>query len=115
MFPVPHGAVCAALLPHVMETNLHALRTRDPQNPALPRFEEIAHLLTGDAHASAADGVNWTRRLVIDLGISGLRSYGIRSADTAAIVEAAGKASSMKANPLPLTSAELANILTAAL
>jgi alcohol dehydrogenase class IV len=115
MFPAPHGAACAALLPPVMEANLVALRTRDPQNSALPRFEEIARLVTGNAHATAADGVNWTRRLVVDLGIPSLRSYGIRSADTAAIVEAAGKASSMKANPLPLTPTELTDILAAAL
>jgi len=30
MFRAPHGAVCAALLPHVMETNLIALRERAP-------------------------------------------------------------------------------------
>ena len=30
MFPAPHGAVCAALLPHVMEVNVRALRARDP-------------------------------------------------------------------------------------
>ena len=28
MFPAPHGAVCAALLPHVTAVNLDALRTR---------------------------------------------------------------------------------------
>ena len=29
-FPAPHGAVCAALLPQVMEANLRALRQRQP-------------------------------------------------------------------------------------
>ncbi len=29
MFPAPHGAVCAALLPHGMTANLHALRARE--------------------------------------------------------------------------------------
>ena len=32
MFPAPHGAVCAALLPHVMAANLRALREREPEN-----------------------------------------------------------------------------------
>src|ERR1022692_1675930 len=30
MFAAPHGAICAALLPHVMEVNVQALRARDP-------------------------------------------------------------------------------------
>ena len=47
MFPAPHGAVCAALLPHVMEANLRALRLRQPDSPALARYEAVARLLTG--------------------------------------------------------------------
>lgn len=37
MSHAPHGAVCARLLPLVMETNLHALRTRLPDSPAIAR------------------------------------------------------------------------------
>ncbi len=29
-FPAPHGAVCAALLPHVMSMNFRALSARQP-------------------------------------------------------------------------------------
>src|SRR5205807_1153012 len=57
MFPAPHGAVCAALLPQVMEVNLRALRQRAPQSEALARFVEIARILTGRAEADANDGV----------------------------------------------------------
>ena len=39
MFPAPHGAVCAAILPHAMEINLEALRSRTPQGNALKRYE----------------------------------------------------------------------------
>src|SRR5581483_5456587 len=42
MSPVPHGAACAALLPHAMRVNLRALRTRAPEHPALARFREVA-------------------------------------------------------------------------
>ncbi len=38
MFPAPHGAVCARLLPVVMEANLRALQAREPDNPALRRY-----------------------------------------------------------------------------
>src|SRR5271157_2433983 len=42
MFPAPHGAVCAALLPHVMATNLRALREREPDSYALRRYYRVA-------------------------------------------------------------------------
>ena len=31
MFPAPHGAVCAALLPHAMGVNVRALRRTRPR------------------------------------------------------------------------------------
>jgi alcohol dehydrogenase class IV len=115
MFPAPHGAVCAALLPHVMAANVVALRTRAPQAAALARFDDVARLLTGHPHATAADGIRWIRELTSTLHIPPLRTYGVSSADTAAIVAAAAKASSMKANPIALTSVELGAVLEAAL
>lgn len=115
MFPAPHGAVCAALLPHVMTANLAALRARQPRSPALTRFDEIARLLTGRPHATADDGVDWINELVTALQIPPLSTYGISRQDTSAIVEAAAKASSMKANPLLLSSDELSGILARSL
>jgi alcohol dehydrogenase class IV len=115
MFPAPHGAICACLLPHVMNANLRALRARAPAHPALARYEDIARLLTGKAHASADDGVHWVSELVRDLAIPSPTTFGLTPNDAAAIVAAAEKASSMKANPLPLTSAELHAILAAVL
>ena len=47
MFPAPHGAVCAALLPHVMATNVRALRQRSLGSVALQRYDEVARMLTG--------------------------------------------------------------------
>jgi alcohol dehydrogenase class IV len=61
MFPAPHGAVCAALLPHVMVANLRALRERPPEYPALNRYEEAARWLTGNTNATADDGVAWVK------------------------------------------------------
>jgi alcohol dehydrogenase class IV len=114
MFPAPHGAVCAALLPPVMAANLIALQTRYAESSVLQRYREIARWLTGDEEATAEDGVTWVRQLAADLEIPPLRTYGIGKADFPALVEKAGKASSMKANPLPLTAEELTGILTAA-
>jgi alcohol dehydrogenase class IV len=98
----------------VMAANLIALQTRYAESSVLQRYREIARWLTGDEEATAEDGVTWVRQLAADLEIPPLRTYGIGKADFPALVEKAGKASSMKANPLPLTAEELTGILTAA-
>jgi alcohol dehydrogenase class IV len=111
MFPAPHGAICAALLPHVIETNLNALRARAPSHYSIRRYAELGRLLTGANNATADDGIRWIRELVAALHIPSLGSYGIKAVDIPAIVKAAMNASSMKANPLPLTNRELTSIL----
>lgn len=110
----PHGALCAALLPHGMATNISALRSRAPLHPSLERYSAIAHLLTGRKDATAEDGAEWVRALCADLNISGLRAWGIALADLPTVVEKAARASSMQANPLPLTGEELLAVLSAA-
>ena len=113
MFPAPHGAVCAALLAPVMEANVKALRDRYAESDTLTRYYEVARWLTGDAEATANVGVEWVRQLAADLKIPGLSSYGIQESDIPDLVDKAGKASSMKANPIPLTAAELTTIVKA--
>ncbi len=112
MFGAPHGAVCAALLPHVLDVNLRALRARAPDHPALPRYRELAALLTGAPAADVRpeDGVAFVAVLTRDLGVPGLASHGLRAADVPTLVSKAKEASSMKGNPLPLTDAELTEI-----
>jgi len=114
-FPAPHGAVCAALLPHVMEANLGALRQRQPAADTVRRYEEVARLVTGSPTATAQAGVGWVRKLVTDLEIPGLSRYGLRHENTAELVAKAGQASSMKTNPIALTAEEMAGILEHAL
>jgi alcohol dehydrogenase class IV len=114
-FPAPHGAVCAALLPQVMEANLRALRQRQPAAETLRRYEAVARLLTGSATTTAEPGVEWVRKLVADLGIPSLGHYGLKPEHMAELVEKASQASSMKANPIVLTRDELAGILQRAL
>lgn len=115
MFDAPHGAVCAALLPHGMAMNIAALRVRAPESESLVRYREVARMLTGNADATAEDGVEVVRELVKKLEIPGLRTYGLNAGDVPTLTEKAARASSMRANPLPLTQDELAAVLTAAL
>ena len=111
----PHGALCAALLPHGMAANVAALRRRAPQHPVLERYVVIARLLTGRPEASAEDGIEWVRSLCAELNVPALHTWGITEADLPGVVEKAAHASSMKANPLPLTSGELLELVTSAL
>ncbi|MCY1076060.1 iron-containing alcohol dehydrogenase [Archangium lansingense] len=111
MFEAPHGAVCAALLPATLEVNLRALRARAPSHPALPRFQEVAVLLTGRVDARAEECITWVRELCQALGVPGLGYHGLTEADVPRLVTRAKAASSMKANPLPLTDEELTEIV----
>jgi alcohol dehydrogenase class IV len=111
----PHGAVCAALLPHVCAINLRAIEAREPAHAARDRYVTIARLLTGHPTASAVDGVAWLRALVADLGIPPLRAYGVGVSDVGLIADQAARANSMKANPIPLTRDELCEILLTAI
>lgn len=111
MVPAPHGAICARLLPGVMAANVRALCDRAPESPALHRYDEIAQWLTGSPHAVAADGITWVAALVADLQIPPLSAYGLTTADLPILVERAAVASSMKANPVQLTTEELHQVL----
>jgi len=113
MFDAPHGAVCAALLPYVMEVNLRALRERDHHSEALRRYVEIGQLLTGRTDAAA--GVAWVIETCLMLKIPPLGKYSITAADIPAIVEKSANASSMKGNPIVLTPHELTEIMQKAL
>jgi alcohol dehydrogenase class IV len=111
MFPAPHGALCAAMLPHVMAVNLQALQTRQPSSPAPRRYDEVARLLTNNPQANAAVGVDWVRQLVLDLQIPRLERYGVQREHFPELIGKAAAASSMKANPIALTPHELTLIL----
>jgi alcohol dehydrogenase class IV len=110
----PHGALCAALLPHGVRANLAALRSRAAEHRALARYDEIARLLTGRPDAVAEDGADWLEALVRKLGIPHLAAFGLEAGAIPEAVERARRASSMKANPIELTPGELALVLAAA-
>ena len=115
MFDAPHGAVCAALLPHAMEANVRALRARAEDGCVVGRYETLARILTGNGHATAEDGVRWIAGLCRKLEIAPLRTYGVRAEHLAQLVDKAGRASSMKGNPVLLTAPELSEIVESAL
>jgi alcohol dehydrogenase class IV len=115
MFAAPHGAVCAALLPYVMEVNIRALRERAANGDSLIRYAKIAIIVTGSEKADVKDGIEWVRDLSHTLKVPRLQAFGIKVTDVSFLVEQAEKASSMKANPIVLTHEELAETLTRAI
>jgi alcohol dehydrogenase class IV len=115
MFPVPHGIACARLLPFVIEANLRALSARFKNSPALPRYDEIARLLTGKSSAQAKEAADWIYATCDELSIPPLSGFGLTDQVLPAIASKAQKASSMKGNPIQLTAEELIDILKQAL
>jgi alcohol dehydrogenase class IV len=110
-----HGAICAALLPGVMETNMKALRKRAANSPALARYKELARILTGSAKARAEDSISWVKNLCQSLQVESLAQLGLSKSDLPDVVAKSQKASSMQGNPIRLTEAELMETLQMAL
>lgn len=110
MFPAPHGAVCAALLPAVMEVNIRIIREQE-QFSYLEKYGEVARMLTGNPGANAQDGVVWAKEMIEYLGIPKLSKFGVSPADFSTLAGKARKASSMKGNPVLLCEESLLEIL----
>ncbi|UTF51375.1 iron-containing alcohol dehydrogenase [Desulfomicrobium sp. ZS1] len=113
MLGAAHGEICAALLPHVMEANIKVLLATDSSHPALDRYAEVGHLLTGVREAQA--GVDFVRSLCADLGVRGLKVLGLDEGRVDEAARKAAKASSMKGNPVVLDHERLVSILLGAL
>ena len=111
MYDAPHGALCAGLLPHVLEANLKALQSRAPESPSLSRYDEVARIVTGKSTNRASEGINWIQDLCSQLQVPRLAEYGIKKGDLSTIVAKSKDASSMKGNPILLTETEMLEVL----
>jgi alcohol dehydrogenase class IV len=103
-----HGAVCGALLPHVLRANRAALVQSAPQ---VERFDEVAGWI--GAAFGAEDGTGLLERWMHEEGLPRLSVQGLGRQDHEAVAEAAAVSSSMKANPAALSPADLVAILAA--
>jgi alcohol dehydrogenase class IV len=114
MYPIPHGAVCACLLPAVMEVNIAALKSKNLQNQLL-KFDEVARILTGKSSAVAEDGAVWVKELVTKLQIPSLSDFHLSTDSFPELIEKAKNASSMKGNPVELDDHQLYEVLNKSL
>ena len=101
MYGAPHGAVCAALLPPVMAANIKALRAREPENPALQRYEYAAQFLLFDRSATAQDAMDWIGESSDQFGIpSGWAPMACAPRTLTRSSPSPAASSSMKGNPI---------------
>jgi alcohol dehydrogenase class IV len=111
MFDAPHGAVCGRLLPSVMAVNIKAIQNREPHNPALSRYTDIARWMTGLERVQAMDGAYKVSEIVDKIGVPGLGSYGFTEDDLDDLINHSYASSSMKGNPIQLQPADIREIL----
>jgi alcohol dehydrogenase class IV len=111
---VPHGTVCAALLPHAIAANLRA-----GSGELLGRYAVLGRVLAGESKLATEEAawgcVRFTAGLVKELGIPPLGKFGVAEADVAEMVGLARKARSMRFNPVVLSDEALAGVLVAAI
>jgi alcohol dehydrogenase class IV len=94
-FPIPHGLICGVLLPHVIEEN---------RKRGVDRYRDVDRALDADA-------AEFCHKLVRDLQLPRLSTFGMTADDVPRIVELAKRSSSMRYNPVPLDDHSLAGIL----
>ncbi|MDP5306075.1 iron-containing alcohol dehydrogenase [Paracoccus spongiarum] len=108
-----HGAICGALLPHVLATNRRAVADAR----LATRLDRVAGWI-GAAFDRPAATVEEAAVLLADwsrkAGLPGLAALGIDDRAEDAAADAALSSSSMKANPADLTAADLRATLQAA-
>lgn len=116
-FPVPHGTVCAALLPGIIAANIEALRAAaaDVRERGLSRYAAVGRALLGGGPASDREAIDACARVTADLartlGIPPLEKFGLTDARVPDMVQLARKASSMRFNPVVLSDEALAAVL----
>jgi len=103
MFTAPHGALCAAVLPYVVEVNQRAVQQRLPDSPVVSRFDQLKR------------AVGNLGELVQALKIPPLRFHGVTRDNFPEIIEKAQASNSMKGNPVALEEEELLEVLSGAL
>jgi alcohol dehydrogenase class IV len=114
MFTIPHGAVCACLLPAVMEINIRVIKENNLR-VQLVKYDEVARILTQNENSVAEDGVVWVKEMVKKLKIPSLSYFHLSSNSFPELIEKAKNSSSMKGNPVVLDNEQLAEILSRSL
>ncbi len=112
MTAAPHGEICGTLLPAVLESHvLHARTGTEIHDRLQWVLEEIGMCFSeGNTDESIASLRDWS----FSMGLRRLSDLGVQKEDHLPIAKASSLASSMKANPFPLSHLELVRVLQGA-
>ena len=106
-----HGAICGRLLPRVLAANEAALAVRNPEGRAFRRLSEVRGMIAHALGGSPNDAIARLNALVDAAGLPSVADLGIGPSEIVGVAEASRLSSSMKGNPIELSSAELERIL----
>ncbi|SOC15450.1 iron-containing alcohol dehydrogenase [Rhodobacter maris] len=107
----PHGTICGRLLPGVLRANrqeMHRLG-RD-----MVRFDEVAVWIASALGSTPEEAFNTLEARINAWGLPRLGAFGVTPDRFAACAEAAQSSSSMKSNPVALSTGQLVAILAEA-
>lgn len=110
IYPISHGNICASLLAAVLEVNIKAVKQQNNVS-VIEKFAEIARIFSGNAEATAEDGIESIKNLVQQLNIPKLGALGLTAGSFPELVASTKKSSSIKGNPVTLTDDDLYYIL----
>ena len=106
-----HGEICATLLPTAIQTNLQALHERQPNHPAIAKYDEAAALILNQPNTTHHHLCDWIQQTLIEMRIPTLQQAGLTPDQFMPTVQQAQQATSMKCNPIELTQNELCHLV----
>ncbi|WP_114008264.1 iron-containing alcohol dehydrogenase [Cohaesibacter intestini] len=110
-----HGAICGALLPHVLAANETALMRLSDQEAILARMQAVRGWIAEAVDCDAQNAFDCLARWSQAQGLPGLKALGLTAEMIGDVAEQSRISSSMKGNPVALDSDLLTGILGRAL
>lgn len=103
----PHGAICGALLPAGIAANRDNVVDADQK----ARIDQVIGWIAEVFETSTDQALPRLREWIIQSGLPGLASIGVTEEQIIAASQAAASSSSMKANPVELSTATIENLM----
>lgn len=103
----PHGAICGALLPAGITAN----RDNVIEAEHIARIDRVIGWIADAFETPTEQALQHLRQWIIESGLPGLASIGVTEEHIILASKAAASSSSMKANPVVLSTATIANVM----
>jgi alcohol dehydrogenase class IV len=103
----PHGAICGALLPAGIAANRDSVT--DPDHRA--RIDQVIEWIAEVFETKTEQALPRFRRWIVESGLPGLASIGVSEEHVKPACQAAASSSSMKANPVVLSTATIEQVV----